>query len=131
MCLSVHARLIILLSAYNNIIALGLIPTVLMCRAVLLSFENAHEWIVENGHFENLLQIAMPGEFLFCGNIPEEMKQAAREIVCNALEVYPSQYEVKYLVLLTWFKSKVIFMSFFRVFWIRISLLLPPPGFWQ
>lgn len=29
------------------------------------------------GHFENLLQIATPGEFLFCGNIPEEMKQAA------------------------------------------------------
>ena len=29
------------------------------------------------GHFENLLQIATPGEFLFCGNVPEEMKQAA------------------------------------------------------
>jgi quinol monooxygenase YgiN len=29
------------------------------------------------GHFENLLQIAIPGEFLFCGNIPDEMKQAA------------------------------------------------------
>ena len=29
------------------------------------------------GHFESLLQIATPGEFLFCGNIPEEMKQAA------------------------------------------------------
>jgi len=29
------------------------------------------------GHFENLLQIANPGEFLFCGNVPEEMKQAA------------------------------------------------------
>lgn len=29
------------------------------------------------GHFENLLQIATPGEFLFCGNVPEAMKQAA------------------------------------------------------
>lgn len=29
------------------------------------------------GHFENLLSIANPGEFLFCGEVPEEMKQAA------------------------------------------------------
>ena len=29
------------------------------------------------GHFENLLQIATPGEFLFCGDVPDEMKQAA------------------------------------------------------
>ena len=29
------------------------------------------------GHFESLLQIANPGEFLFCGNVPDEMKQAA------------------------------------------------------
>ncbi len=29
------------------------------------------------GHFENLLQIAVPGEFLFCGEVPDEMKQAA------------------------------------------------------
>ena len=29
------------------------------------------------GHFENLLKIASPGEFLFCGEVPEEMKQAA------------------------------------------------------
>lgn len=29
------------------------------------------------GHFESLLKIAIPGEFLFCGNIPKEMKQAA------------------------------------------------------
>lgn len=29
------------------------------------------------GHFESLLSIANPGEFLFCGEIPEEMKQAA------------------------------------------------------
>lgn len=36
------------------------------------------------GHFENLLQIATPGEFLFCGNIPDEMKQAARGMGLNA-----------------------------------------------
>ena len=29
------------------------------------------------GHFNDLLQIAIPGEFLFCGDVPEEMKQAA------------------------------------------------------
>ena len=36
------------------------------------------------GHFENLLQIATPGEFLFCGNIPDEMKQAAVGMGLNA-----------------------------------------------
>ncbi len=29
------------------------------------------------GHFPSLLEIAVPGPFLFCGNVPEEMKQAA------------------------------------------------------
>ena len=29
------------------------------------------------GHFPSLLQIAEPGPFLFCGDVPEEMKQAA------------------------------------------------------
>ena len=29
------------------------------------------------GHFQNLLEIAIPGEFLFCGEVPDEMKQAA------------------------------------------------------
>lgn len=29
------------------------------------------------GHFPSLLEIATPGPFLFCGNVPEEMKQAA------------------------------------------------------
>ena len=29
------------------------------------------------GHFESLLAIAVPGEFLFCGEVPDEMKQAA------------------------------------------------------
>ncbi len=29
------------------------------------------------GHFPELLQIAIPGPFLFLGNVPEELKQAA------------------------------------------------------
>lgn len=29
------------------------------------------------GHFPTLLQVAVPGPFLFCGNVPEELKQAA------------------------------------------------------
>ncbi len=29
------------------------------------------------GHFPELLQIAVPGPFLFCGDVPEELKQAA------------------------------------------------------
>jgi len=29
------------------------------------------------GHFPVLLQIAVPGPFLFCGDVPEELKQAA------------------------------------------------------
>ena len=29
------------------------------------------------GHFSSLLEIADPGPFLFCGEVPEEMKQAA------------------------------------------------------
>ena len=29
------------------------------------------------GHFPALLQIAVPGPFLFCGEVPEELKQAA------------------------------------------------------
>ena len=36
------------------------------------------------GHFENLLSIATPGEFLFCGQVPEEMKQAAIGMGLNA-----------------------------------------------
>jgi len=36
------------------------------------------------GHFENLLSIANPGEFLFCGEIPEEMKQSALGMGLNA-----------------------------------------------
>ena len=36
------------------------------------------------GHFPALLQIAEPGPFLFCGNVPEEMKQAALGMGLNA-----------------------------------------------
>ena len=36
------------------------------------------------GHFQNLLAIAVPGEFLFCGNVPDEMKGAARDMGLNA-----------------------------------------------
>ena len=36
------------------------------------------------GHFEKLLEIATPGEFLFCGVIPEEMKKAAIGMGLNA-----------------------------------------------
>ena len=36
------------------------------------------------GHFGNLLEIAIPGEFLFCGEVPEQMKQAATEMGLNA-----------------------------------------------
>lgn len=37
------------------------------------------------GHFESLLQIASPGEFLFCGELPEEMKQVAVGMGLNAI----------------------------------------------
>lgn len=36
------------------------------------------------GHFQNLLAIAVPGEFLFCGEVPDEMKGAARGMGLNA-----------------------------------------------
>ena len=36
------------------------------------------------GHFGDLLSIANPGEFLFCGQVPEEMKQAALGMGLNA-----------------------------------------------
>lgn len=45
-------------------------------------FENAaalgfHLGTTAAGHFPDLLQIAVPGPFLFCGDVPEEMQQAA------------------------------------------------------
>ena len=35
-------------------------------------------------HFPALLEIAEPGAFLFCGNVPDEMKQAALGMGLNA-----------------------------------------------
>lgn len=36
------------------------------------------------GHFNDLLQIADPGEFIFCGDVPQEMKSAALGMGLNA-----------------------------------------------
>lgn len=36
------------------------------------------------GHFPQLLQIAIPGPFLFCGEVPEDLKQAALGMGLNA-----------------------------------------------
>ena len=36
------------------------------------------------GHFPALLQIAEPGPFLFCGDVPEQMQQAALGMGLNA-----------------------------------------------
>ena len=36
-----------------------------------------HLGVTAAGHFPALLQIAEPGAFLFCGDVPEELKQAA------------------------------------------------------
>lgn len=36
------------------------------------------------GHFPSLLEVANPGPFLFCGEVPEPMKQAALGMGLNA-----------------------------------------------
>ena len=36
------------------------------------------------GHFPSLLEIAQPGPFLFCGVVPEELKEAALGMGLNA-----------------------------------------------
>ena len=36
------------------------------------------------GHFPSLLQIAVPGPFLFCGDVPVEMQQAAKGMGLDA-----------------------------------------------
>lgn len=43
-----------------------------------------HLGTTATGHFQDLLEIAVPGEFLFCGEVPEEMKQAAIGMGLNA-----------------------------------------------
>lgn len=35
-------------------------------------------------HFPQLLQIATPGPFFFCGNVPDELKQAAEQMQLGA-----------------------------------------------
>ena len=37
------------------------------------------------GHFGQLLEIAIPGPFLFCGYVPEELQQAAIGMGLNAI----------------------------------------------
>lgn len=36
-----------------------------------------HLSTIAAGHFPSLLQVAQPGPFLFCGEVPEALKQAA------------------------------------------------------
>ena len=36
------------------------------------------------GHFPSLLQVAIPGPFLFCGEVPEDLQQAAIGMGLNA-----------------------------------------------
>ena len=36
------------------------------------------------GHFPNLLQVAVPGSFIFCGTVPDELKQAILGMRLNA-----------------------------------------------
>ncbi len=43
-----------------------------------------HLGVTAAAHFQQLLQIAIPGEFLFCGNVPEQMQQAALGMGLNA-----------------------------------------------
>ena len=52
-------------------------------------FENAealgfHLGTTAGAHFPSLLQIAKPGPFLFCGEVPEEMQQAAKGMGLDA-----------------------------------------------
>lgn len=43
-----------------------------------------HLGTTASGHFSNLLEIAIPGEFLFCCEVPEVMKKAASGMGVNA-----------------------------------------------
>jgi hypothetical protein len=36
------------------------------------------------GHFPQLLSIAVPGQFFFCGDVPEELKQATEQMQLGA-----------------------------------------------
>ena len=43
-----------------------------------------HLGVTAAAHFPSLLEIATPGPFLFCGDVPEEMKQAALQMGLQA-----------------------------------------------
>ena len=43
-----------------------------------------HLGTTAGAHFPALLEIATPGPFLFCGNVPEEMQQAALNMGLDA-----------------------------------------------
>lgn len=43
-----------------------------------------HLGTTAGAHFQDLLAIATPGEFLFMGNIPQEMKEAAKAMGLQA-----------------------------------------------
>ena len=43
-----------------------------------------HLGTTAGAHWPELIKVADPGEFLFCGDVPEEMKQAAKGMGLNA-----------------------------------------------
>ena len=43
-----------------------------------------HLGTTAGAHWPELIQVADPGEFLFCGHVPEEMQQAAKGMGLNA-----------------------------------------------
>ncbi len=56
---------------------------------VLDLFKNAdalgqHLGTTAAGHFPSLLEIAVPGPFLFCGKVPEQLQQAAKGMGLDA-----------------------------------------------
>ena len=43
-----------------------------------------HLGVTAAGHFPSLLEVAIPGEFIFCGDVPQQMKDAAVGMGLNA-----------------------------------------------
>ena len=58
-----------------------LIVSDLFANAEALGF---HLGTTAGAHFPSLLEIATPGPFLFCGNVPEPMQQAAIQMGLDA-----------------------------------------------
>ena len=58
-----------------------LVVSDLFANAEALGF---HLGVTAAAHFPSLLEVANPGPFLFCGEVPEEMKQAAIGMGLNA-----------------------------------------------